>query len=1522
MRHKLHNDSLNQAQAIAGLVQTLRETERKLRELSGEAAVAGGEGAYLLREALEKLRHSEISQHHLAETQVAILNALPAHVALLDGHGMIISANESWRQAGGGGLMQGNRCEVGENYLKVCDQVAGRSSEASQAAAGIRAVLRGEQRQFTLDYRCHTAAGEQWFRLMVTPLHEGHPSGVVVMHINVTDRKLAEATLRDSEERYRLLFEANPQPMWVYDVETLRFLAVNDATVARYGHTRKEFLEMTIKDIRPPEDIPALENALAQRTLGGGINHFGIWRHQLKDGRIILVDVSTQALVFDGRPALLTLGEDVTERLEVEREIERQASFVRFNPNPVVELSAAGKVEYFNDAAKVMARMLGQEHPVNILPAGVETWAAQCLADNQPRLGVEVPLAGHVISWSFFPIASLKAVHGYATDITENRRAEAQLRESEERVRITFNSAATGIAIAEADGHYLMANPAYCQMLGYTEAELQRMNFQDFTHPDDLAHCQALIADLLAGRHRESTLEKRCLRKNGDIVWVRASLSVVNAGENRVPRLITVTEDVTKQKLNAENFQRSEALLRIAGRVARIGGWRIDLPEQKLFWSDETCLIHGFPPGYAPTLEEGISLFLPEDREYVNRLVKACARDGTPYDFELQKLTAQGRLIWVRSIGEAVRDAEGKIIRLQGAFQDITEHKLAELELARMNRALRMLSACGEALIHAENESQLLADICRLTVEIGGYRMAWVGYAENDEAKSIRPVAHAGEEQGYLLGIKLSWSDQSPAGRGPAAQSIQQGQPVMCSDLAASEAFLPWIQEATARGYRSVICLPLRQSDHTFGLLALYLGEVHAATPQEIKLLQEMADDLAFGIGSLRARQERRRIHDTMLKVAANVSRSSSSEFYVQIAANMAEALGADAAFLGRVDTEKPSSVRTIAAVIDGQQVDNFAYEVTGTPCEHLLRQDECIITEKAAEQFPLAQALQSLGGQAYVGRRFVNSAGQPIGLLFAVFRQPLRNTDFIAPILRIFATRAAAELERQEAESRIREQASLLDKAQDAILVRTLDHRVTYWNKSCERLYGWLAAEAVGKYVQQLIYRDTPQLDQAMSHVLKHGEWTGELRQISKAQQEIVIEARWTLVRDDQGRPTAVLAINTDITEKKKLEAQFLRTQRMESIGTLAGGIAHDLNNVLAPILMSVQMLEMSARNEEDRTVLSTLKNCAQRGADLVQQVLSFARGMPGERVAVNLRHIGVDIQKIVDETFPKHIEAHLNLSRELWPVIGDPTQLHQVLMNLCVNARDAMPHGGKLTVTMENVVLDKIPAGTNPECKPGAYVRLNVTDTGVGIPPEIRDKIFEPFFTTKDVGRGTGLGLSTASGIVKSHGGFINLQSELGRGTAFNIYLPASRENKEQAAENTPFTLTPRGIGELILVVDDEASIRLVAQKTLTRFGYRVLLANHGAEALALYRQQADEIALVLTDMAMPVMDGLALIIALKKLKPSVRIIASSGMTSQENLTRAKENGVHQFVAKPYTASILLKAIREELDVVQARN
>ncbi|MGV3661719.1 MAG: PAS domain S-box protein [Prosthecobacter sp.] len=499
---------------------------------------------------------------------------------------------------------------------------------------------------------------------------------------------------------------------------------------------------------------------------------------------------------------------------------------------------------------------------------------------------------------------------------------------------------------------------------------------------------------------------------------------------------------------------------------------------------------------------------------------------------------------------------------------------------------------------------------------------------------------------------------------------------------------------------------------------------------------------------------------------------------------------------------------------------------------------------------------------------------------------------------------------DRVQSHEQLREQASLLDKARDAILVRDLEHRITYWNKGAEQLYGWEAAEVLGRKISELIYRDAGPFEAATAVALEHGEWIGELEQVNRADVPILVEARWTLVRDEKGAPHSILAINTDITEKKRMEQQFLRAQRLENIGTLAGGIAHDLNNVLSPILMSIGLLRLTSSDDRSKSMLTTIETSAKRGADMVRQILSFARGVEGQRTPLDVSLIIKDVQHLVQETFPKNLQVHCSIADDLPAVMGDHTQLHQILLNLCVNARDAMPSGGMLTITAVSTAVDALAASTQSEARACPYVLIKVIDTGTGMPPELVDKIFDPFFTTKEVGKGTGLGLSTVLAIVKSHGGFLEVQSEPGRGTTFAIFLPSNISSSEPQA-SLPVEALPRGHGELILIVDDEAAVRAIARETLEAFGYRVLSAADGTEALSLYSVHQAEIAAVVTDLMMPVMDGSVTIQVLKRINPKVKVIAGSGIATEGTSARMAELGVKHFLPKPYTTQDVLGAL-----------
>jgi PAS domain S-box-containing protein len=548
---------------------------------------------------------------------------------------------------------------------------------------------------------------------------------------------------------------------------------------------------------------------------------------------------------------------------------------------------------------------------------------------------------------------------------------------------------------------------------------------------------------------------------------------------------------------------------------------------------------------------------------------------------------------------------------------------------------------------------------------------------------------------------------------------------------------------------------------------------------------------------------------------------------------------------------------------------------------------------------YPVIVTVGTLERDAFAAVRFRRSAYYGVAVLLTV----------LVGAACIFGIQLLMRNER--ASQTLQEQASLLDKAQDAIIVTDLNRRLTFWNKSAERMYGWTSAEVLGTVVTDLFYPtgDAKEVQQAYEDVIARGEWTGELQPHTKAGRRVMIESRWTLVRDGSGKGRSILSINTDVTDRRQLEQQFYRAQRLESIGTLAGGIAHDLNNILAPIMLGMGMLRDRLTDADSKEILETIASSAERGASMVSQVLSFARGQEGKRSEIRPADLINDVVRIARDTLPKNIEILTKADPDLPLILGDPTQCHQVLLNLCVNARDAMPNGGRLTLSAAVATLSA--NRDKPiELAAGPHVVFHVEDTGTGIPPQLLDKIFDPFFTTKEAGKGTGLGLSTSLTIVRNHGGHIHVSSEPNHGTRFDVHMPIAPA-PSMASTIGHSASAPRGAGQIVLVVDDEESVRRVLKSTLEKAGYKVMQAANGKEALTIYNTSGSTIAAVIIDMTMPVLGGVPTMREMVKLNADIRLIAASGIHENEAVAKSIGPQVKHFLAKPFTSEMLLRAV-----------
>ena len=863
------------------------------------------------------------------------------------------------------------------------------------------------------------------------------------------------------------------------------------------------------------------------------------------------------------------------------------------------------------------------------------------------------------------------------------------------------------------------------------------------------------------------------------------------------------------------------------------------------------------------------AIFGPEDARVVMENDRLVIESGRTLVRE-EVLTAVGVTRTYLASKAPYFDSDGKIIGMVGISRDITDRKRQEQHLA-------MLSGLGQKLNSAASPAEAGRIITDAAEQMFGWDAATLDLYSPD-SNLITTVITVDTIQDRKVDCAPAYDREPPS---PLAQRVlQEGAQLILRNESTPPDPAQKRFGDTARSSASLMLVPIRDGTHSVGILSIQSYRQNAYTADDLNLLQLLADYCGGALNRIQT-EAMRHASEERFRLLARATNDAiwdwdlatqtlwwNEGIEVLFGYDRAEIEPTIDSWFDRIHpADREATVAAVLHTID--------HGLDGWTGEHrFMRRD---------------------GTHAYVlnrGHIIRDSSGKGVRMVGGM-------TDLS---------------ERKQAEDKIREQATLLDKAQDAIVVRDLDHRILFWNHSAERLYGWTAAEAVGRSIRELLYQNPDAFLTATSQALEKGEWVGEIQQFNRDGRELTIEARWTLVRDDNGQPHSILAINTDVTERKQLEQQFLRAQRMESIGTLAGGIAHDLNNVLAPILMSIEVLRLREQDPGRLNILATIEGSARRGADLVRQVLSFARGVEGRKVELRVEHLLREVEKIANDTFLKSIRVLCSIPSDLWTLAGDPTQLHQVLLNLCVNARDAMPQGGTLSLSARNAELDGSYAGMHIGAKPGPHVVIEVEDNGSGMPPEVVERIFEPFFTTKEFGKGTGLGLSTTMAIVKSHGGFVRVESVIEVGTKFLVHLPALAEVGrivEQPEEND----LPRGEGELILVVDDEDAVRQITRQTLETFGYRVLLATDGAEAVKLYAAKGNDIAAVLTDMMMPVMDGPTMIHVLLRVNPDVRILAASGINTEVMVSKAAQAGVSHFMPKPYTAVALLNQLKKLL-------
>ncbi len=1115
-------------------------------------------------------------------------------------------------------------------------------------------------------------------------------------------------------------------------------------------------------------------------------------------------------------------------------------------------------------------------------------------------------------------------------------RHTADLMEREAQMRLYAEHSPAAIAMLDRDLKYLVVSRRWMEdyQLG-GESIIGRSHYEVF--PDIPPRWVEIHQRCLAGAV-ERCDEDVFVRADGRTVWLRWEIRPWHQGNGVIGGLIMFTEDITVRKQAEEMLREGEVRLMKVFRLSPVAitiGRRsdrtiVDINDAftRLFgWTREAAVGH-----------TAMDLKIVDEDGAAQIREALQAGEGSARDLELVVTTSTGETRHVLAAMETIELRGGP--HVVSTIVDITGRKEAEQRIRRLNRTYAVLSDINQLIVRERDQPVILDSACAIAVEKGRFRMAWIGMADGADGK-VRIAAHAGASEDMLQ--KLGAIVEASFGRACClftTRALQSGEPAVCNDIKKDQEAGCWRDAALRRDYQSMVSLPLKVEGKVVGTFNLYAHVADFFDENEMNLLVELANDIGFAL-EISTREDERHAADrrharqrkALVELTSRWSLASDDALLMlrQIAETAAQTLNVSRVGIWRYNHDHCSiNCVDLFEWEEGRHSSGDELLAADYPAYFgALEETEMIVADDARND-PNTREFD----QGYLRQHDIRSmldvpiivGGVRTGVLcFEHVRKPrhwtadertfaLALTNLVSLALE-GVERRQAEASLRDSERRFRQFAETIEEVfwmtdptgEEMIYVSPAYEKV--WHRTCASL---LAAPL--SWLEAVHPADRERVRLAMETKRTSGEYD-ETYRIRRPDGSVRwIHDRAFPVRDSRGGVSRIVGTAEDITMGKEVEAQLLRSQRMESIGTLAGGIAHDLNNVLAPIMMSIELLKLQEKDSVRLKILATIEGSAKRGADMVRQVLTFARGVEGQKLEVQLGGLLKEIEKIANDTFLKNIRIRSTIPADLWAVQGDPTQLHQVLLNLCVNARDAMPGGGVLTLSARNEHLDRHSVDMTVEAQSGPYVLIQVQDTGTGMPPEVTSRIFDPFFTTKEPGKGTGLGLSTSMAIIKSHGGFVRVHSEVGAGTRFDLYLPAHEAAGTVLAAPTEMDL-PHGQDELVLLVDDEDSIRQITRQTLEAFGYRVLMAADGAEASTLYAANKDEIAVVLTDMMMPLMDGLATIQVLRKINPQVRIIAASGLNTNGMAAKAVEAGVKHFIPKPFTAETLLKTLHEVL-------
>ena len=1062
------------------------------------------------------------------------------------------------------------------------------------------------------------------------------------------------------------------------------------------------------------------------------------------------------------------------------------------------------------------------------------------------------------------------------------KQAEKKLCEYEERYRALFDRSIDCVFLSDFAGNFLDANQSALNLVGYQREDIPKLSFGSLFTEDQLPLAFQSVEEIRTTGFQKQPTEFRLRCKDGRQVVVEIQSSLIFRDEK--PYAVQgIARDITERKRMEEELraggQRFRQLFDSHSAVKLVTD-----PETGNIVDANTAAarFYGWPVEQLKQMQIGQINTL--DAEAL-KLVVAQVKTAGQSRFEFCHRLADGSIRDVEVFSNRVEIA-GKVC-LYSIIHDITDRKEAEAALRRINHLYAVLSQVSQAIVNIKDAEALYERLCRIFVEAGGFSMAWIGLMDATSG-ILKPVCHFGHEDGYLEKVTITFNQDTPLGKGPTGMAISQGQVFINNDTENTAEMRPWRDEAMKRGYHSSAAVPFQCRGKICGAATFYSAEPGFFTPEERSLLNQIGHDISFALDALAERNERETVEmalrekDAMLQEAQEI------------------------ASLGCYVLDIPTGIWRSSEVMDQVLGIGKDYERSVEGWRLLIHPEDRVMINDYFEKEVLGQGRDFNKEYRIIrpndqAERWVFGIGK---LEFDAHGHAVKMRGTIQDIT-----------ERKRMEAAHDQLATVVEQASETIVITDIHGTILYVNPAFEKSTGYTRAEALGQNPRVLKSgRQDAEFYRQMWAVLASGEvWRGHFSNKRKDGTVYEEEATITPMRDDAGKITSYAAVKRDVTHEVELESQIRQTQKMEAVGLLASGVAHDFNNILAVIQLQAGILKSEKNlSPKQMDLAGEIEKATGRAANLTRQLLLFSRKQAMHRQDLDLNDSVASITKMLQRVLGEDIHMQFKLAPQpLW-VHADAGMMDQVLMNLAVNARDAMPGGGQLVIETSLRDFDENTVARSVQARPGSFVCISVSDSGSGIPPEILPKIFEPFFTTKDVGKGSGLGLATVLGIVEQHGGWIDVYSEIGWGTTFKVYLPRLPKLSDKREEWSSLASVVGG-NETILLVEDDAFLSASIHAALVRLGYHVLKATNGPIALEIWKQHATEIHLLLTDMVMPEgMNGKELAQKLLAENPKLKVIYASGYSADTvGQDFHLREGVN-FLSKPFESHKLAQIIR----------